>query len=655
MRLKFGLIALGLSFLFVTGLRPDTLPYPRTNARFSDSVVAHWPNAQFLRESMLARNEFPLWRETTFAGQPFAANPLNKTAYPLQWFVLLLPSVLHLNLLVLLHLFIAGSGMWMWARSLGMRKESVVLSVVAYASAPRMFGHLAAGHLDIVYALAWWPWLMWVVKRVALHEVGGIKAILYLGKVAVLMFIADMRVSLFGFVVAGIYVLFLLFRVRGWKSILTFGIAGFVTLILSIDLIVPLALWQPYLNRASLTLADAGSLSLNPINLLGMFIPSPTVGVETITYLGITILVLSLIGIMSFSPALRWAWLAILLFVALYAMGPNSFLWPLLAKVFPGLLWFRVPARIWLVIAFLAPVLAGYGLQWVLEKVDIGLSVNGLKRARLLVVAGMFMAMLLGGFALIAISSPLSGITLLVIGLLLGAVFFWFLSGSILPHLFVNIILGLLIIDLFVFGYQSLEWRGAEYWLDPYRPLAERLLELHADRVYSPTYSLEQQVAEVYGIHLFGGVDPFQLTGVVDAIEKGSGVPVEGYQVVVPPLTGIESDADIQYANRNAIIDTVRLGQWHVSHVVAAYPLENRRLQLVNEINGDFIYTNLDYVSSDSITTVPGWPVGWPDLPDNATVSRLNQATTATYVISAIGWLVFGMVFIITIRVKSNA
>ena len=100
------------------------------------------------------------------AGQPFAADPLNKTAYPLQWLALMLPPVLHLDLMIVLHLLIAGAGMWVWARSLGLREEAAALSALGYALAPRVIGHTGAGHLDLLYALAWFPWLMWAVGQI---------------------------------------------------------------------------------------------------------------------------------------------------------------------------------------------------------------------------------------------------------------------------------------------------------------------------------------------------------------------------------------------------------------------------------------------------------------------------------------------------------
>jgi len=153
MRLKGLLVGAGAFLLFIIiGMRLDGLPFvPRT--LFSDAVISHYPNALFLRESILEQHTFPLWRETLMAGQPFAANPLNKTAYPLQWLVLLFPPTVHINLLLALHVLIAGWGMWRWATALGLRQEAAGFSAFAYAFAPRIMAHMGAGHVDVVYEI----------------------------------------------------------------------------------------------------------------------------------------------------------------------------------------------------------------------------------------------------------------------------------------------------------------------------------------------------------------------------------------------------------------------------------------------------------------------------------------------------------------------
>src|SRR5512140_174895 len=124
-RVRFAvLLAAGLAVLLVTlGMQPDSLPYPPSQgfyaARqasdlpagwpFSDVFISHWPNALFLQRTVRAGN-MPFWRSLLMSGQPFAANPLNKVWYPPQWLVILLPVTLHLNLMIWVHLVLAGLG-----------------------------------------------------------------------------------------------------------------------------------------------------------------------------------------------------------------------------------------------------------------------------------------------------------------------------------------------------------------------------------------------------------------------------------------------------------------------------------------------------------------------------------------------------------------
>src|SRR5262245_18597938 len=105
MRPRFALIliALGGVFLLLTGIRPDALPFI-PEARFSDAATSHWLAAHHLRESVLIERTFPIWQSTILGGSPFAANPLNKTAYPLEWLTVVIPPAPFLNLMIVLHL-----------------------------------------------------------------------------------------------------------------------------------------------------------------------------------------------------------------------------------------------------------------------------------------------------------------------------------------------------------------------------------------------------------------------------------------------------------------------------------------------------------------------------------------------------------------------
>src|SRR5574341_446195 len=94
---------------------PGSLPYPPAG-EYSDAAISHWPNAYFLRHSVLDDGRWPLWNPNRMLGQPFAANPLSKVWYPPQWLVLIIPPTLHLNLLLYLHMAWLGIGAVGWGR-----------------------------------------------------------------------------------------------------------------------------------------------------------------------------------------------------------------------------------------------------------------------------------------------------------------------------------------------------------------------------------------------------------------------------------------------------------------------------------------------------------------------------------------------------------
>ncbi len=192
-----GLAVVLAAFLLAAGLGPDSLPFP-PGADFSDAVTSHWPNALFFRRVVLDDHTWPLWRPLIMSGQPFAANPLNKVWYPPQWLVLVLPPILHLNLLTWLHLVIAGAGAWAWSRSTGLLPWPAALVGVGYAFGPRLIASAGAGHLDLIYAAAWYPWMLWAAFRLV-PLIPARRAALALGNIRGAVFSgrrADVRVCL---------------------------------------------------------------------------------------------------------------------------------------------------------------------------------------------------------------------------------------------------------------------------------------------------------------------------------------------------------------------------------------------------------------------------------------------------------------------------
>ncbi|HEX2980540.1 MAG TPA: hypothetical protein VHO48_09775, partial [Anaerolineaceae bacterium] len=71
--------------------------YP-IHSSFSDLAISHYPNAVFLRRSILVYGQIPLWSGSILSGYPFAANPLSGLWYPPGWLALLFPLPFGLNL-----------------------------------------------------------------------------------------------------------------------------------------------------------------------------------------------------------------------------------------------------------------------------------------------------------------------------------------------------------------------------------------------------------------------------------------------------------------------------------------------------------------------------------------------------------------------------
>jgi hypothetical protein len=686
MRLKLLLVSLGIVFVLATGFTLGGLPF-NPGARYSDAVTSHWTAALFLRKSVLDQHTFPLWRETTMAGAPFAANPLNKTAYPLQWLALLFPPALHLDIVIVLHLLIAGAGMWRWTRGLGLRPEAAGLSALAYTLGPRLIGHTGAGHLDLLYAAAWLPWLMASVKpspppplpqgegreklstteayplrqAVPLHSavqqpdhtmaVGAglrpaptqnrmnyayaialLRQVIQVALFAGLLFLADTRLSLFGFSLAGVYAVYEAARIRRLNWLVWMVPALVIFLLLTASVTAPLIGWSPYLSRAGLTAQEAGIFSLEPAQFIGLVLPPQAGNIEMLTYVGWPVLALAGVALLAMPRKLLF-WLGVLVVAGWYALGENGLLWSLLVKIAPLLLWFRVPSRAWFVLALVLPLLAGYGLDWLIGH----LGRRAPPRWRLAALAGLAAALTCGVIALVALPLPDgAGWSILVGGGGLAFILFLLFNSRLTVERAALLLVLVTFADLLITGRSWLEWRGEDDWLTPYAPLAAVLVEDEADRVYSPTYSLPQQVAEAYDLRLFGGVDPFQIEGVTRAVAQAGGVEWSGYSVVAPPLNGIEGD-DPATANRDAMPKTGLLARWNVSRVVSAYPIENARLRLVDEVGGISVYRNLDYAAQANTTaSFPLWPTGWAGLPEPATVEQLNQLTFAAAVVGVI-------------------
>jgi hypothetical protein len=589
------------AFLFASGLGPDSLPFP-PGADFSDAVTSHWSNALFLRQAVLTDHAWPLWRPLIMSGQPFAANPLNKVWYPPQWLVFLLPPVLYLNLLTWLHLMIAGAGAWAWSRLTGLRAWPAALVSLGYAFGPRLIASVGAGHLDLVYAAAWYPWMLWAAHRLA-QPVPARRSEIWLAVFAALCFLADVRMCAYAYAVTAAYLIWRWTQLPYHRSRVVLrglGARVLVAALLAVGLTavqwVPLLLYRSELSRNNIRLEDAAINSLSAGQWFGLLIGNHGGSWETLIYVGISTLALAVVALLMRPRALGF-WGVILLVIMLYAMGDQFIVWTALNRLIPALRWWRVPPRVWLAAALILPYLAGWGAQLLAETPPDG------RAARLSTVALLGGGTVCGVFSTITLSSQLELTAVLgIFALPLTAlVMLLAIFHKARAHTIMMLFVLVVVADVLWIDRTLVEGRHKREWLDPYRELAEYLKDDGVTRVYSPSYSLPQQAAAYWEIPQFDGVDPFQFTSYVDAAEAATGVHASGYSITIPAYERDKTSDDekeeterdiLATANRDAPIHSEKLAQWLVSHVVSAFEIDAQGLELETRIGDVYVYRN---------------------------------------------------------------
>src|SRR5215216_2838296 len=81
---------------------------------------------------LLRAGQLPLWNPFNGAGAPLFANYQSSLLYPLSWVGFFLPLANTMSIVAVLHLFIAGWGMWRFTGELGFSSLGRGVSALAF-------------------------------------------------------------------------------------------------------------------------------------------------------------------------------------------------------------------------------------------------------------------------------------------------------------------------------------------------------------------------------------------------------------------------------------------------------------------------------------------------------------------------------------------
>ena len=354
----------------------DQFPF-QPGAEFTDLAISHYPNALFLQQSLQTFKTIPLWSPTILSGYPFAANPLSSLYYLPGWLSILFPLPFGFNLMVILHLLWGGVGMYKLLRCEGLAEAPALLGALTFEALPKIYSHLGAGHLTLIYAVAWTPWLLLAEGR---NRKRGKVEWLFPGVILGIIALADIRWAAYAGLLWGFYCLrnawpFIKHHFNGaegnkilvrWlgERLVNIIIAGLI----AAPLLLPLAQYTQLSTRSMMTPEDGLTLSMPPGQLLGLIFPNIGGPAEWMLYPGAVSLALTILAL-SWSTSRRRAgfWMILLGGTLAFSLGSNFPLTSWIAQL-PGLDLLRVPPRALFLSGMCMAVVAAYGLQGVIEE-----------------------------------------------------------------------------------------------------------------------------------------------------------------------------------------------------------------------------------------------------------------------------------------------
>ena len=583
-------------------------PYRSAEAQFSDYAITHYPNAVFLISTLQEHNQIPMWFPSILSGYPFFANPLSGLYYPPGWLALFFPLPFGFNLVLALHLVWGGLGMFHLLKTEGLSKWAALFGGLGFAMLPKSFAHYGAGHLTLLYAISWTPWLLYCQTCSVRSSLRMNKFVVPDGIILGIIFLADVRWSMY----AGI--LWLTYNISHRQASrmgnILLRMVGQVILafLVAAPLALPLIEYTQLSTRASMEVEQIGAYSLPWANLVGLLYPDFHGNHEWVVYgggVGLVLAVFAMIASTARTGKKYWGLVFSLSLVFALGVALPGFVW--LAKV-PGFDLLRAPSRAIFLAGMGLVALAGYGCEAIVFPPENLFC----KRANLVLSALLALTLLLG-FGLVIQADHLAwnlvwgtaSIATSVVWILVG------LKKLFSRHVWLFGLYCLAILDLGGVAWQSFSPRSTEIVLGEKSEVAGYLASQAGQfRIYSPSYSMPQQTAISHGLELTDGVDPMQLESYSKYMELASGVPREGYQVTVPTFsTGNPSQDNIAY-----LPDLSALGNLNVAYLVADFEIKMEGLALAAVIDGTRIYRNPAF-RPRAWVQAPGSPIGSDFIP----------------------------------------
>jgi hypothetical protein len=316
---------------------------------------------------------FPLWNPHSLLGAPFLANPQVALAYPPNWLFLLVPLRFALGWGAAFHVALAAIGMYLFAGSAHAGRWGRTVAGFSYAFSSIFVLRLYAGHYSLVAVASWFPWLLYVglrvCRRVSFTSVVSASAVLALTLLAGSPQLLPVVVGFAG-IACLVWTLHRPTAKAKWRSLVGLSLASLLAVpLVAVQLISLLELVLHSSRATGSTYEFATSFSLMWQSFVTIVAPDLFNMVafwEFHLFAGVISILLTIVAFVR-SPRRILAWFGIAVAALLVAFGDKGGLYPILHRIIPWLGLLRGPARFSVVYFLSVSILAGIGIDSLLE------------------------------------------------------------------------------------------------------------------------------------------------------------------------------------------------------------------------------------------------------------------------------------------------
>lgn len=500
-------------------------------------------------------------------GAPIIGNPSMLIAYPPYWLIFAVPVTWAFSLYLGLHLVLTAWGTLFLARRVfKLSLPASVLSALVFSLAAKNTAHIGGGHIDILAAIAWLPWLWLAADTLARRPTWFSIALTAVAAAA--QALSHLPTAWLCACLAGTWALYVRFTdqsTRAWRHWRSFLLAGLGAITVAMGLAAvhlwPMVELLPFSTRSTLTLSESSRYALPPLLLIGLLFPTGLAFPEWVAYAGIGPLMLIPLSWPARRHLRGWHFVVLVAILGIItSLGEATPLYGLLFHIVPGMSWMRVPTR-WLFLVQMAfSLLAGMGWE----------ALSKIQPSRWVPAIRWWLALLALQIAAVALAPVLDDILSVPIASPVFLAFIITIAALPLREVAKTRALWLTLV-LFV-AVEAINLRplylatqNVSTAIEP--PPAAGYLSFQGEpiRTFSPEGSISLAQAVLHGIETVEGQDPFQLAHYVHWADAATQCSVEGYSIAVPTCVGNEVDPQ---AYERIEADPKLLGIGHVQYVI---------------------------------------------------------------------------------------